>query len=255
MPRTRTMFLVAIIVFFAASSAGAQTPESQFERLHKLRVKVMTERATAQDKAVFRQIRDFFVNQGDEGAKFLIAKLRLINENEGKFLKAPDDCDGGLTYHLDTLSKKTIDLAKMDVVMMLADVYGKAMVERPNIIAAIGDSYTPSSCGGDDLQKLNFALIRIGPEAVPKLLEIAEKHPNGLARCGVARGLKSLAEQIRKTSPDVKSDPPEIKCDAQEAGSRPGAVAAWKDWWTSHLAQIHYPTPPSVFEEAKPAAE
>jgi len=226
-----------------ASPAAAQTElQSCYRRLEILRGKILKRGADAADRKEPRRIRYCFLFQGDSAARFLVRRLEEMNAEENRFVRDDEDLDGLLRYGLHDQS-----LPNYHVCFILADMFPRLSPEAEKaVLRAIAASYTPSTYGDSFLSS---ALLRIGQEAVPYLLELTTNHSSSSVRCRVQEMLNSIGEAQGEAEGRISPTmtPPTLDCkDSPE--QRRLAAQNWSRWWDEVGRNLPFPRVPSFFD-------
>jgi hypothetical protein len=227
------------------ASTQEQDFAKKYQRLQKLMFPDPKPTINLADKREEREIRDYFVQSGDVGARFLVGKLRDMNEDERKFLHGSEKFDDRVAQYMQLRIKQgQSNELKYAVGWILADMFGPSSAEtRTAILKEIVASYTPSTYGNGDSQFLDFALDRIGRAGVPSLIQVAS-HTFPTVRCGAMDSLTSLAGHAKKAG---VPDAPKLDCDAATK-QRDVELTEWKVWWEKYGDKFPFPEVPSFFD-------
>ncbi len=236
------------LLVLSCGVAPASDLESRFARLEALSIRIGQKGADSKSNIELRQIRDFFVLGKDEAGVFLIDKLRVMNEEERRFLAGSADPLMGVAYVQNLREHGKTTLTKYYVCAILADAFPRLSPPvQGQVLESISASYTPSSYGQEDMQALHFALLRIGPQAVPQLLRLAASCSEPV-RCGVMRVLNSIAEDAQKAvSSEALRVPPNLDCKGK-LENRSQALERWTVWWNDVGRKAPFSEIPSFFE-------
>jgi hypothetical protein len=234
--------LLGIVPYHFLLAAQQQDFAIKFERLQKLTFPDITHGVSDANKRELRSIRDYFVQSGDPGARFLIGKLRAMNEDERKFLHGSDQFDIRVTEYTQLRMKQgQSNLLKYSIGFILADMFGHTSSDTQTaILRELVSSYTPSTYPD---HALDYSLDRIGRPAVPYLIILAD-HNFQAVRCGGMDALRSLGEEAKKVS---LPDAPKLDCKAP-VEQRHIALNDWKAWWEKYGDKFPFPTLPSFFD-------
>jgi hypothetical protein len=239
------ILLLGLVPSELFASAQEQDFSNKYQQLQNLTFPDLKHDANDADKREERAIRDYFVKSGDVGARFLIGKLRDMNEDERKFLHGSEQFDIRVTRYMQLrLQQGQSNLLKYAIGFILADAFGRTNAETQTaILKEIVSSYTPSTYGKEDRQFLDFALVRIGRPGVPYLLQVAG-HNFPTVRCGAMGSLASLADDAKKAG---LPDAPKLDCDAATK-QREAALSEWKVWWEKYGDKFPFPELPGFFD-------
>jgi hypothetical protein len=239
--------LIFVGVFPSKFFASAQELDfaKKYERLQRLEFPDLKRGANDADNREERAIRDFFVESGDAGARFLVGKLRGMNEDERKFLGGSDQLDIRVTQYMQSRMKQgQSNKLKYAIGFILADAFPHTNSDTQTaILKELVASYTPSTYGKEDRQFLDFALDRIGRPGVPSLIQVAG-HNFPTVRCGAMASLTSLAEDAKRAG---LPDAPKLDCNAAPR-QRETALNEWNAWWKKYGDGFPFPTLPSFFD-------
>jgi hypothetical protein len=217
----------------------------KYERLQKLEFPDLKRGDTKADEREERAIRDYFVQSGDAGARFLIGKLRRMNDDERKFLGGSDQLDIRVTQYMQSrIEQGQSNKLKYAIGFILADAFPHTDADTQTaILKELVNSYTPSTYGKEDRQFLDFALDRIGRAGVPYLIQVAG-HNFPTVRCGAMSSLTGLADDAKKAR---LPDAPRLNCDAAPK-VREAELNEWKAWWEKYGDKFPFPELPSFFD-------
>jgi hypothetical protein len=246
------VLIIPLILFFGVwpsnlfVSAQPYDFEGEYEQLQKLELKMLGSGANTATWRELRTIRNYFFQAGDPGAKFLVEKLRAINEDERKFLHGSEEFDVHVAQYMMLMKEQGRSaLTKYDLGYILADMFGRTSRDtRTAILNELVASYTPSTYG--DHGALDFDLDRIGRPAVPYLIVVAN-HNFQSVRCGGMEALSDLGKIAKKAS---LPDAPKLDCRAS-ADQRGIALNEWKVWWEKYGDKFPFPEFPSFFDWTK----
>src|ERR1019366_1452987 len=242
-------FIIPLILFLCICISGLSMPAqandlaSEYEQLQKLEVKILHHGA---DPATWRELRaipDYFVQAGDPGARFLVGKLKAMNEDERKFLHGSEEFDVHVAQYMMLMQEReTLALIKYDVGFILADMFGRTSTDTQTaILNELVASHTPSTYA--DHGALDFDLDRIGRPGVSYLIVLAN-HNFQSVRCG---GMKALNELGKEAKNAGLPDSPKLNCKAM-ADQRQFALNDWKAWWEKYGDRFTFPVLPSFFD-------
>jgi hypothetical protein len=192
-----------------------------------------------------RAIRDYFIKSGDAGARFLVGKLKEMNDDERQYLHGSEQFDIRVTQYMQLrMERGESNLLKYSIGFILADMFPHTTAETQTmILRELASSYTPSTYGREDRQFLDFALNQIGRPGVPYFIQVAG-HNFPTVRCGAMASLTGLAETAKKAS---LPDAPKLDCNAP-AEQRQVALNEWKAWWEKNGGKVRFPRLPSFFD-------
>jgi hypothetical protein len=184
-----------------------------------------------------KETRDFFLSQGDEGARFLIAKVEQLNEEERRVTKG-DEFSADWAIYLFEHGRSPI--IRGTVCLILADLYSSVSADaQAAILKTLVRAFTPSERYFHS-NPIEWALARLGPAAVPGYLELAD-HSNQTMRCHFADVLNKLVLKA------ASSQAPPLTCEASKA-DRKRAISEWQQWWQEHGDEVPFPEVPSFFD-------
>jgi hypothetical protein len=244
-------FAVALLLVSHSNVAQAKSAENnhdfanEYQQLQKLQFKILSHGASDEDSHKLRAIRDYFVQTGDSGARFLIGKLNAMSEDERKYLKGSEQYDIRMVQYVQRLIDRGQAITiKYSIGFILADMFGRTSPDTQTaILKAMFNSYTPSTYGKEDRQNLDAAFIRIGRPAIPYLIEVAN-HNFPSVRCGAVLSLTDLAQEAKKAG---LPDAPPLDCNAPPE-QRQLALREWKAWWEKYGDKFPFPEIPSFFD-------
>jgi hypothetical protein len=223
-------FKNTFILFFLLQACGTRSDVDLETKYHQLEIICAQIPKLGANKARNEELsktRDFFAARGNEAAMFLVHKLQKIVSEERQFLGDSEDRSKVGDYLIYLYDQGQSNLRKYVICNILADMFPQLGDDvQLAILKAITSAYTPSSYGREDMSALHYAMLRIGPKAVPYLLELANHRYVGV-RCSISDGLQSMAGD---SADSAKSLPVRIDCRASEE-ERLAQIRAWRKWW------------------------
>ena len=243
---TSVAVLLALLFPQAGSALAASDVEDHYHSLETLNSDITRRGASPADYKQLRSLRDFFVAQGDPGAVLLVAKLQQMNEGELRFLGGREEFSERVT---DYVVKYHNTILKYDVCMILADMFeGLSPQMQRSVLETISASFTPSTYGREDMQFLWVALERIGPNAVPYIIRLAN-HRSEQVRCRASSVLWDIAKACASGQPGQPETklPPKLNCEVS-TDQREAAIRTWERWWREEGKEYPFPKEPSLFD-------
>jgi len=245
--KPRLWMVIVFSLFCSLACSGTTQPsdfERHFQRLESLSAEIPVKGASEARMKELQSIRDLFASKGDSAALFLIQKLSEINQDERKFLKGSEDPVRGLSYTAYLHDHNLSAYRKFAICNILADMFPQLGAQiQDRVLKTLVESYTPSTYFREDLSAMNYAMIRIGPAAIPYWFQLTN-HQNENVRCSSSDVLRSIGEEV---SAPMKPKPPQLDCHAAE-GLRRSLIAKWREWWDKVGHEGPFPKAPSFFE-------
>jgi hypothetical protein len=221
----------------------SERPRERVRAVAEARGKILHHGADPATWRELRAIRDYFVQAGAPGARFLVGKLKAMNEDERKFLHGSEEFDVHVAQYMMLMQEReTPALIKYDVGFILADMFGRTSTDTQTaILNELAASYTPSTYA--DHGALDFDLDRIGRPGVSYLIVLAN-HNFQSVRCGGMKALNDLGKEAKSAG---LPDSPKLNCKAT-ADQRQFALNDWKAWWEKYGDRFTFPVLPSFFD-------
>jgi hypothetical protein len=246
-------FLFAAALMLVCQAASFQTGSIEQERqfakeyqeLVAIQVAMMKQSAPIQGRREMQTIRDYFLKSGDAGARFLVEKLKGMDEDERRFLHGSTEFDVHVVEYMDRMTERGEPVStKVAVVFILEDVFPNTSAKtQTEILEAIVASYTPSTYGGEDRGVLDGALVRIGPAGVPYLFQVAD-HAAPSVRCGAELTLSDIGKAAKDAHLPA---PPILDCNMSDSERR-AALKAWSGWWNANRGKFPFPKVPNLLD-------
>lgn len=220
---------VALGVWLFSTVALGEDLDKKYSQLQELAERSLVIGWDQQLRTEVMSLKNYFLVDVTDSAPYLAARLSEIGERD------LESQSNGTPEDLATLRRQTVEQGplKQLIVSILADSYSNAdSSTKAKILEALGRAYTPSSYHRDQLDRLNLALMTIGPDAVPLMYKLADNHSD-IVRCSLQGELESLGKKLATSAPDLNC---KLSTRAQQERLR-----TWWKWWTSEGRTLSFP--------------
>ena len=198
-------------------------------------------RLTEPSQSAAKDTAEYFLRLGDPGARFLAKKLNAINAAELKFLGDSPDPQATVEWW-DTYAPK------LGICLILGEMFKTSSPEvQALILRALESSFTPSEKSGKSLTMLNWPLLRVGPDAMPTILRLAN-HRLEHIRCYLAEALEVLSEEFLKQGNGLISPAEFPAVDCRDAKKRRIQLKTWQASWKQYRGKLKLLQVPSFLE-------